>query len=210
MRINKTKYIANQINKTPTKNKKTVIVIGLTLRADSMYLEHLKHLDKEDNILNHKLPYPLFTITRKGQVYQHVKDIDWETTNFFEKKEHNTNIIPVLLENMGYLRFNESLNTYQNFIGETCEKENLMGFKWSGFDYWESFTEKQINTLVELCNKLCNDFNIEKNVIDFSFFHKNISNFNGICFRSNFIEKATDNNPLFDLEDFTNKIENLK
>ena len=74
--------------------------------------------------------------------------------------------------------------------------------------YWQNYTEKQLNSLVELCNKLTKKFSINKSFIGHNTKVDGIKIFNGIVCRSNYNNKFTDPNPSFSFEEFKNMIEN--
>jgi hypothetical protein len=191
MIINSVDYIARNVIELPIDTVKSQIVIGSTLRSKDNHLKHLSLIDTVD-------VYPTYTITRDGVVYQHY-DPTRNYTNFINTPTiKNNNIISVVLENMCYLKRVD--NNYINYIGEYCEPDRVAEFKWQGFYYWELYSDTQMESLVKLCSMLCDEHDITKQVIDFTFFHKNIDVFNGVCFRSNHILKSTDNNPMFDVE----------
>ena len=102
---------------------------------------------------------------------------------------------------MGCL-FQAAGGKYINWLNEVCEEERVVKKKWSGYELWENFPDEQIEATVLLCKELCKEFNIPKTCIDFNTYHKDIANFRGIVFRSNYIDDSSDINPIIDISKF--------
>ena len=194
MRIDKDTYQISKNNQYKIKTVKTQIVIGLSLRKDHFHIIRLKHKD-----YGKTKKWNTYTISRDGKVYQHY-DNKFHS-NFIGVKIGDKQSISIVLENMGCL-FETSTGKYINWINEFCDIDNIIEKEWSGYNYWENFPDIQIESMGQLCKKLCEEHNIPKVCIEFNTYHKDISKFKGIVFRSNYIEESSDLNPLIDIKKF--------
>lgn len=192
MQIDKETYKISDKNRYKTKTAKTQIVIAVSLRKDNFHLVRLQHKD-----YGRSKKWNTFTISRDGKVYQHFDPK--HHTDFLGVKAGDKQSISIVLENMGCL-FETAGGKYINWLNEVCEKEDVTKRKWSGYEFWETFPDGQFESLVELCNELCETHNIPKKCIDFNTYHQKISKFRGIVFRSNYIDDSSDINPLIDWE----------
>lgn len=194
MHIDKDTYQISKNNQYKIKTVKTQIVIGLSLRKDHFHIIRLKHKD-----YGKTKKWNTYTISRDGNVYQHY-DNKFHS-NFIGVKIGDKQSISIVLENMGCL-FETSTGKYINWINEFCDINNIIEKEWSGYNYWENFPDIQIESMGQLCKKLCEEHNIPKVCIEFNTYHKDISKFKGIVFRSNYIEESSDLNPLIDIKKF--------
>ena len=194
MHIDKDTYQISKNNQYKIKTVKTQIVIGLSLRKDHFHIIRLKHKD-----YGKTKKWNTYTISRDGKVYQHY-DNKFHS-NFIGVKIGDKQSISIVLENMGCL-FETSTGKYINWINEFCDIDNIIEKEWSGYNYWENFPDIQIESMGQLCKKLCEEHNIPKVCIEFNTYHKDISKFKGIVFRSNYIEESSDLNPLIDIKKF--------
>lgn len=181
-------------------NKKQ-IVLASSLRKNNYHIVRLM------NRLTNKKRWNTFTISRDGTIYQHYNPKYY--TNFLKigMKEADMHSISIVLENMGGL-LETSEGEYVNTLNEICEKEFVGKKKFLGQKYWEIYSEVQIKSLVNLCKKLCNDFDIPLKVIEFHHMHEKIMDFNGIVFRSNFFDNSNDINPFLNIEKLNELITN--
>ena len=195
MNIDKKTYKINPSNYYKSKFNKKQIILAFSLRKDDHYLKHMqiKEFGKTKK-------WNTYTITRDGIVYEHYNPIYY--TDFIGNKKIDKQSISIVIENMGALIKND--DKYINWVNEICDKKNVIEFRWMGDKYWEIINSKQYNATIELCNKLCKDFNINKNIIDFHSYNKDANKFEGILFRSNIIEDTTDINPTFDIDKINN------
>lgn len=194
--IDNKKYKVNKSNYYQTKNPKTQIVVGFGLRKEDYHIKRL--LNKE---LGKSKEWNTFTITRDGIIYQHFPDENH--SNYLGIKKYDTQIISVVLENMGVLT--KSNNTYFNWINEMCDEKDVGKRKWFGYEYWERIPDKQIDSLIELLIYLTDKHNIRKGVIDFITYNNQIAKFKGIAFTSNYFENTLNINPLLNhnkIDDF--------
>lgn len=193
-------YAATQQNYYKTENPKSQIVIGFSLREGH---NHILRLQSKEYGKSKK--WNTYTISREGIIYQHFNPK--KHSDFLGIKAADIKIISIVLENTGYL-VRDNDGQYVNLLNEICDADRVTMKKWDVFNYWEIFSEEQIMALVELCNYLTIEFNIPNECIEFENFHKSISKYRGIVFRSNYIEKGSDVNPLFDITKFNKLLAN--
>lgn len=194
MIIDKKTFAAKQQNFYKTDNPKTQIVIGFSLREGH---NHIMRMQTKEYGNSRK--WNTYTISRDGIIYQHFNPK--KHCDFLGIKEADIKIISIVLENTGYLVKNDD-GIFVNLLNEVCDEERIGFKKWDAFSYWEKFTEEQIMALVDLCNYLSIEFSIPNDCIEFQNYHKSIIKYKGIAFRSNYLEKDGDANPLFEIEKF--------
>lgn len=173
-----------------TKIAKTQIIVANSLRLGDNHIIRLKNKD-----FGKSKEWPTFTIRRNGEILRHFDDRNHGS--FMKIKEVDIKSISIVLENMGWLRKIDDV--YYNWINEVCDIESVVEKKWMGYNYWQSYPIEQIDSLVMLCNFLCEKHNIPKLVIDFHHYHKDIKKYRGVVLKSNHIENSTDSNPLLPL-----------
>lgn len=195
MLIDSKTYWTKEINRYKTQNPKIQIVLATSLRKENNHIIRLKHKE-----VGNSKKWNTYTITRDGLIYQHY-DPKYHT-DFLGIKEADKQTISIVLENMGNL-FETSNNKYVNWINEECDSDKVVKKSWLGYTHWENFTKEQIIACAELCVFICDEFNIHKNVIEFNHYHKDTYKFKGIVFRGNYIDDSNDINPLFNINEFT-------
>lgn len=200
MHIDKETYKISENNRYKTQTAKTQIVIGTSLRKDSRHITRLRHKDYGDT-----KKWNTYTINRDGTVYQHYDDK--YHSDFLGIKEGDKRSISIVLENMGCL-FETSGGKHINWLNEVCEEENVVEREWLGYEFFERFPDVQIKNLILLCEELCEKYNIPKTFIDFHHYHKDIHKFRGIVFRGNYIEDSSDMNPLLDIQQLSEMLNN--
>lgn len=178
-------------NHYKTKIAKTQIIVANSLRSEGNHLIRLKNKKNGES-----KDWPTFTIKRNGSILKHFNDN--YHSDFMGIKEVDIKSITIVLENMGWLRKIDDI--YYSWLNEICDKKNVANKKWMGYIYWEKHTKEQINSLILLCNFLCEKHNIVKSVIEFHHYHKDIKKYKGIVLRSNHIEDSTDSNPTLSLD----------
>lgn len=202
MHIDDTTYAVNEFNHYKTRNVKNQIVLATSLRKDSYHITRLQHKD-----FGKTKRWNTYTISRNGTIYQHYNP--QFHSDFLGIKEADKQSISIVLENMGSL-FPTPSGKYINWLNEICDDVQVMEKKYLGYNYWEIITEEQIKSTVELCTKLCEEFIIPKNCMDFHYYHKDTVKLRGIVFRSNYIQDSSDVNPLFDIVNFNAMLMKVK
>jgi N-acetyl-anhydromuramyl-L-alanine amidase AmpD len=200
MHIDKQTYDIKEECRYKTQIAKTQIILATSLRKDDNYIIRLLNKDY------HKTKkWNTFTVARTGVIYQHF-DPKFHS-DFIGIKEVDKKSISIVIENMGCL-FKTPSNKYINWLSEICPDENVIEKNWLGYNFWEKFTDEQIQSSIELCSCLCEEYSIPKIVIDFHHYHKDTIKFRGIVFRSNYIEDSSDINPSFDIQKFNEMLHN--
>jgi N-acetyl-anhydromuramyl-L-alanine amidase AmpD len=180
------------------KNKKQIVLCN-SFRDGRNYLSSLKN---RNNGKYEKIPN--YLITRDGKILSLIPDDEF--SNFFNDYDIDRNAIVVSLENLGWLQKAPLRNEYFNWIGEKVTS-NVFERKWRDKIFWQEYTEEQMSSLIELCQKLLKKFSIHKTFIGHNTKVDGIKIFNGIVCRSNYNNKFTDISPSFDFEGFKNRIE---
>jgi hypothetical protein len=194
MQIDNETYCIKEINHYKTQSIKNQIVLGTSLRTDGYHITRLLHKE-----FGKTKRWNTYTITREGIVYEHFNPK--YHSDFLGIKDADKQSISIILENMGCL-FETPSGKHINWLNEICDENRVVTKNWLNYNYWEQFTDEQITSTVELCNKLCEEFEIPKVCIEFHTYHKDIIKFRGIVFRSNYIDDSGDINPLFNIGKF--------
>ena len=194
MQIDSTTYSINETNRYKNQSVKTQILLATSLRKSNYHIVRLQHKE-----FGKTKKWNTYTISREGIVYEHF-DSKYHS-DFLGIKEVDNQSISIVMENMGCL-FKTQNDKYINWLNEVCDEKDVIKKQWLGYDYWERISEEQIKSVAELCKELCVKHGIPKQCIEFHHYHKGISKYRGILFRSNYIEDSSDINPLFDIEKF--------
>jgi hypothetical protein len=179
-------------------NKNKIILAG-SLRADNNHIIRLQNKE-----LGQTKTWNTFTISREGIIYQHYDPKYY--SDFIDNEEIDKYSISIVLENMGAVYKNEQ-NILVNLIGEICSGDNIIKKSWNGLLFWDCYTNKQFDSTILLCKKLCTDFGIENKTIGFNNYHKDALKYEGILSRSNLSDEFTDLNPSFNFLKFKEEIE---
>ena len=184
----------NKIHKT-----KKQIILCHTSREVEEYLTSLKfrYNGKYDKI-------PHCVVKKDGDVLQLLENS--KAPNFFYDEKINNNSIIISLENLGWLERKPLSSDYINWKG-SIYKGVVYEKKWRDYFFWDIYTEKQFESLVELCLNLCDELKIEKRCSGHNTKIDGMINFEGIASRSNFDSRFTDLSPSFNFENFLKKIE---
>lgn len=199
MLIDSKTYWIKEVNRYKTTTPKTQIVLASSLRKDNHHILRLQHKD-----FGKTKSWNTYTVSRNGTIYQHYDPKNH--SDFIGIKEADKQSISIVMENMGTL-YELPDGRYVNWINETCDAANVVQKTWLGYNYWERFTDEQIEATAELCKSLCDEFSIHKTLMDFNTFHKDTQKFRGIVFRSNYVEESADINPLFKISNFNEMLQ---
>ena len=181
------------------KNKNKIILIN-TFRDIKSYLVSLKyrHNGEYDKI-------PNYVITKKGEILRLLGDTGY--SNLFDDKLLKYNSIVIAIENLGWLEKNKDRGMNINWIGDIYNGEPYYK-KWRDYDFWDVYTEAQMNSLASLCSEICDRMKINKKFIGHNIKTDINLKFNGILSRSNIYKSYTDVSPSFDIKLFEKKLEN--
>lgn len=202
MIIDTKSYKLTKGNYTPQGTKKNKIVIGAT------YSTKMSHYTGWSNRNNGKYTKTaMFTVRMDGTVYQHFSPNYF--SDFMLKPDLNESSITILLENEGWLvKDLSNKNKYINYIGHIYNrKDSVIEKRWRSQTYWAPFTDKQVESTIELVVELCENFNIPMDVVSHNTNFDDAQDFNGILYRSNFEKYYTDITPAWDCKAFKDKLE---
>lgn len=177
------------------------IIVGHTSHTN------MRHVIGWENRLNGKYKNTAaFTIDHKGKIFQHY-DPKYQSC-FLKNESIDKFIIPIVLENEGWLRKDEDTNKFLNWNGDIYEREDkVIEKKWRDNMYWAPYSTKQLNSLVDLTKYLCSAFDIPLQTIGHNTKVDVIFDYNGVVFRSNYDKDYTDLSPAFNYISFKKKLE---
>lgn len=199
--MNDTAYRLSSTNYHEGRYRKQQIVVGHSTSSD------MKHAIGWGNRLdgNYKKTAP-FSIDFKGNVYKHY-DAE-NSSDFIGIREIDNAIIPIVLENEGWLIKDVKNNQFINWVGDIYNRgDEIVERRWRGHMYWAPYTKEQLTSLVELVNGLCNSFFIPHRTLEHNTKVHAITDYEGIVFRSNYSQYFTDLSPAWDYVEFKNKLE---
>jgi N-acetyl-anhydromuramyl-L-alanine amidase AmpD len=203
MDIDVEKFKLSEKNFYTTKFEKRQIILGNSFSEKN---NHIKGWVKRMSGEYKKTA--TFTIDRRGNVYQHFDPNNY--SDFVNEKSVDKKSISIILENQGWLQKDLINDKYIDWVGNIYNrKAKVIEKRWRGYTYWDSYTDKQLNTCVELINYLCDEYNIPKNCVGHNTYIEGIEYFEGIVYRSNYLKENTDLSPAWDFKKFKNKIEKL-
>ena len=180
--------------------KKNQIILCHTSREVGDYLVSLKFRHN-----GHFMRIPNYVVLRNGEVIELLPENGY--SDFFTSEKLNQNSVIVCLENLGWLEKKPLTNHYINWIG-SIYKEQVFEKKWRDFFFLQPYTQIQMESTAELCNKLAESLQIKKRSIGHNTKIDGITEWEGIISRSNIDTKYTDLNPSFNFETFTKYFEN--
>lgn len=201
MVIDSKTYELEENNYIPVECIKTQIILGDTFN------HNMRHYKSWKNRYNgsYKKTAP-FTIATDGTIYKHF-DPKYQS-RYFGELERDAKSILILLENDGWLTKDLEKNRYNTWIGDIYNRSELVfKKKWRLFEYWSPYTREQFESAVVLVKSLCDDFYIPTQVMSHNTKVDNLTEFNGVLYKSNFEKHFTDLNPSWRFDEFKNKIE---
>ena len=174
--------------------KKSQIILTHTSRNVENYLASLRfrYNGKFDKI-------PNYVISKDGTILKLLDNI--EHTNYSKEINVNRNGIFISLENLGWVEKQPLENHYVNWIGDIYKGE-VFERKWRDYFFWDKYTDKQMTSLVLLCEQIIKSMNIRKDLIGHNTKINGIQKFEGIITRSNLDSNFTDVNPSFNFDTF--------
>jgi len=183
--------------KQKVKNK---IILVNTFRDVKNYLMSLKYRHN-----GHYNKIPNYIVTKKGDVLKLLDDLDY--SSFFKDKILNNNSIVIAIENLGWIEKNKETGFNNNWIGDIYNGEPYYK-RWRDYDYWDVYTDSQMESLSLLCSQICDKMKINKKFIGHNTKTDSYLKFNGILSRSNIFKTYTDISPSFDVKLFEKNLEN--
>jgi N-acetyl-anhydromuramyl-L-alanine amidase AmpD len=178
------------------KSKKTQIFLYDTQRRTDDFLSKLKYRKngKYEDV-------PHFVVSKLGIVYQ-LFDTDY-SSNTSNNPKIDKKMIKIAIENLGWLNKNTITGILNNWIGDPYRGEPYIR-NWRNYYFWDIYPEIQLSALSKLCDVLCDNHDIFKQIVPSHGYMENVSNFRGIVCKSNFSSIYTDINPSFNFGVFFN------
>jgi N-acetyl-anhydromuramyl-L-alanine amidase AmpD len=178
-----------KLNIVKKKSKKTQIFLYDTQRRTDDFINKIKYRrnGKYDDI-------PHFIVTKLGVVYQ-LFDTKYSSNTFYDEKM-DSRMIKIAVENLGWLNKNTINGVLNNWIDDPYRSEPYIK-NWRNHYFWDRYTDIQLSAVSELCEKLCEDHNIFKQVVPSQGYIENVTIFKGVVCKSNFSSIYTDINPSF-------------
>ena len=196
LKIDKESYKLDENHYHKNVLAKSQIVLGNTFSSNMCHVEgwKLRHG------ANYKKVSP-FTVDINGNIFQHYEPKYY--SDFINITNVNDYSIPIVLENVG--RLNKVGDKYYTLTNNEY-KGKVLNKAWRDGDYWAMYSTKQIDSTARLCKYLCDLFEIELDVKQSNTMDENIGEFEGICFRSNYLKHYTDISPAFNINKFETKV----
>lgn len=169
-------------------HKKTQIILTHTSRNGEDYL---KSVEYRLNGVYDRIPH--YLILKNGEYKQICNDN--LVTNYFDDDKLNKKSILISLENLGWVNKEILSSTYTNWIGD--KTNNIKERKWRQKYFWDKYSEEQTETLITLCEIICDKHNIPKKFIGHNTKLDNLGEYQGILNRSNLYIEHTDLSPAF-------------
>jgi N-acetyl-anhydromuramyl-L-alanine amidase AmpD len=183
-----------KLNIIKRKSKKTQIYLYDTQRRVDDFIMKIKFRQdgKYDDI-------PHYIITKQGKIIK-LFDTNYSSKTFGTPAVDNK-MIKIALENLGWLNKNTITGVLYNWIGDPYRAEPYIK-KWRNYYFWDTYTDDQLNSLVELSKELCKNHNIPYQTVPSQGYLSNAIKFTGIVCKSNFLNIYTDINPSFNFNIF--------
>jgi N-acetyl-anhydromuramyl-L-alanine amidase AmpD len=176
------------------------IILCHTSRDIEEYLVSIKY-----RINGNYLKLPHFIVNREGTI---LKTLDTKfISKFFLSEDTNKSSIIICLENLGWLEKKPLTDLYVNWIGNIYKGE-VYQKSWRDYNIWQPYTDKQIKSVAELCNKLCDEYKIKNECIGTNTKIRGSEKYEGIMTRSNIYPQLTDLSPAFDFQEFEKYLKN--
>ena len=196
-------FILNSNNYHPHIHKKKQIVLGNTLSLG------MGHFGLWKNKMNGNFKgTAAYTVRLDGTVYEHYDPKYYSET--IKIDDNDKYIIPIVLENEGWLTKDYKNDKYLTWCGDIYNRDTPLEVKWRSNRIWATYSDEQLESLVELCNGLIDEFKINRLVCDHNTKIMDISELEGIYYRSNYSSYYSDVSPTFNFKKFKTKIENEK
>lgn len=192
---------SHELNVIKRKTKKTQILLYDTQRRADDFINKIKYR------LNGKYPdVPHYLITKSGNIFQLFNPNHSSVT--FNDPQIDKKQIKIALENLGWLNKNTINGFLFNWVNDPYRAQPMIK-GWRNRYYWDVYTPEQMESVYDLCNHLCKEYSIKKQIVTSQGFYENARNLAGIVCKSNFSDIYTDINPSFNFRLFLNEEEQI-
>lgn len=188
--------ILDNLNIVKRKSKKTQILLYDTQRRVDDFINKIRYRKNggyED--------VPHFVVSKLGMVYK-LFDPNHSSKTFYNPQVDKKQI-KIAIENLGWLNKNTITGVLNNWIGDPYRSEPHIR-NWRNYYFWDKYNDSQMESLSQLCEDLCEEHGIFKQIVPSQGYLENVSNFKGIVCKSNFSNIYTDINPSFNFRIFFN------
>jgi N-acetyl-anhydromuramyl-L-alanine amidase AmpD len=202
MVINNETYELTEKNYYSVEFKKRQIVLGNSFSEKDYHIKGW--LNRE---LGEYKRTSMFTINRNGKIHQHF-DTNYYS-DFINNKSVDKKIISITMENQGWLNKDLIKDTYFDWVGNIYKRRvKVFEKRWRGFNYWDPYTTKQLNSCIDLIKYLCEKYDIPKKCIGHNTYIDGVEFFEGVLYKSNYYKESTDLSPAWNYKKMKDKIEN--
>jgi hypothetical protein len=181
-------------NKLEKTIKKKQIILCNTTRGVQFYLDSL--LLRKNGKYDRQ---PHYVVSKEGVIHKILTDE--EISGYFTNNDLKNNSIVIALENNGWLEKIPLKDEYTNWIGDIY-KGDIYEKKWRDYIYWEPYPKELLIGLSDLCKTICENLNINKELIGHNTKIVGAEKFLGILCKSNISEYYLDVSPAFNFELF--------
>ena len=173
---------------------KKQIILCNTTRGVQQYLDSLllRKNGKYDRL-------PHYVVSNKGEIHKIISED--MISSYFTNTDLKNNSIVIALENNGWLEKIPLKNEHTNWIGDIYKGE-VYEKKWRDYIFWEPYPKELMSGLSDLCKSICNNLNINKELIGHNTKIVGVEKFQGILCKSNISEYYLDVSPAFNFELF--------
>tara|TARA_R110000803_G_scaffold196935_1_gene260383 strand:- start:53 stop:658 length:606 start_codon:yes stop_codon:yes gene_type:complete len=147
-----------------------------------------------------------YTIDKDGKVYEHYDPKYY--SDYIPLHDMGPFTIPITLTNVGWIQKDNVNDRYYDWLGHNyiLEDDDVVTERWRNKEHWVKYTDEQIISLKKLTDKLCDDFKIKNDCIGNTVFNDDVDIYEGITFKSNYYQEATDISPAFNMDLFKTKV----
>ena len=199
MKINRKKYILSDANYFNKKCKKRKIILTNSLTSDMRFFEGWK-LRRNGNYK--KVTH--YTIDKDGTIHEHFNPEYY--SEYMNSSSLDEESIVINLVNEGWLTKDSHTNRYKDWIGNIYKGKDVTKKEWRGYFFWAPYSVKQMESVGELVEFLCDKHKIEKNSLSHNVMFTDAPSFNGVLSRSNFSRRYKEVSPSFDFSYVDNKL----
>lgn len=182
-------YIAEQ---TP---KRKICLMDTLMKG----MDHIERLNIRKDFNNKKTP--TFTIDENGEIYEHFDPKYY--SKMFNDEIHDKTTITIAFVNLGWLSYDIATDSFINWYNVALPKDLVYEQPFEEYNYWCTYTPKQIDSAIKLCHYLCDEFFIKKEFSKTFFKIDDSDKFEGILTRRNITSEHFDVNPSFQIKKFT-------